>query len=81
MDALHLVHRGCVSGIFTLGVTEQIVQVYVDVAGVLPGGADVDGGFRRSRSVSEQRVVVDGVQRLRLQQTTRRLKHGTIRAS
>lgn len=74
MDAFHLVHRGCVSGVLALCVAEQIVQVDIDIAGVLPGGADIGGRFRRSgtrRSVTEQCVVVDGVQRLRLKQSAR----------
>lgn len=76
VDALHLVHRGSISGaVFAaLAVAQQIVEVDVDVAGVLPGGAD--GGSRKGTSfvgsgisVAKQEVVVGGIQGLRLEET------------
>lgn len=77
VDALHLVHGGGVSSgaVFAaLATAEQIVQVDVDVAGVLPGGAHGSGRGRLGQagrgSVAQQEVVVvGGVQGLRLEET------------
>lgn len=77
VDALHLVHGGGVSSgaVFAaLATAEQIVQVDVDVAGVLPGDAHGSGrgrlGLAGRGSVAQQEVVVvGGVQGLRLEET------------